>query len=291
MALMNKTGQVVANISQPFRTFTTQVAYNTWAASLPLPADVEKFAVIKTWGLQPVLQVNGIEYTFETFRGFLKDFTPTTAYLQYELINYGGQIYRAIANFTSAAAFSPTNWDLISGYTAIILNFEPATPYSKYEVVYHNNDIYRAKASFLSTATFNSTDWEVVSKSLTTIPDFTPSKLYSQFEAIFVNGVVYRAKLEFTALAAFNKDDWQPISSAPEVFEYSAIATYDQGVIVIQSTNAFYTILPVPAGTLTSNVTYYRPIGSTIPELTTAAWVALATKPDLAVITDSIFDI
>lgn len=291
MALMNKDGKVVANISQPFRTFATSAAYTAWVASLPAPADVEKFAVIKSWGLQPVLQVNGTEYTFETFRGFLKDFEPTTAYLKYELIQYGGQIYRAINNFTSAAAFSPTDWDLISGYTAIILNFEPATPYSKYEVVYHNNDIYRAKASFLSGASFNSADWEVVSKSLTTIPDFTPSKLYAQFEAIFKDGVVYRAKAEFTAGPTINIADWEPISSAPEVFEYNVGSAYDKGVIVIEGTNAFYTIDNVPAGTLTTNVTYYRPIGSSIPELTTAAWTALVAKPELAVITDSIFDI
>ena len=51
--IINKQGQVVANIAQPTVVFTTKAKYDAWVASLPAPEVEANFIVIKTYELAP----------------------------------------------------------------------------------------------------------------------------------------------------------------------------------------------------------------------------------------------
>lgn len=54
------------------------------------------------------------QFSSDTASAIITDFVPATAYSQSEVIQYKDRIYRAKVDFTSGAAFTPTDWEEVS---------------------------------------------------------------------------------------------------------------------------------------------------------------------------------
>lgn len=225
MALINKAGLTVANLSQPFKVFATEADYTAWIATLPnAAADVVKFAVIKRWKTPMVLQVNSEEYAIENDYKAI-DFSATKAYAKDDIVVVDGKIYRAKAAVTPGA-LDLTQWEVLSFEPTIVRDYVIGEAYVAAELIYHDGDLWRARAAMASAADpFNAAEWENVASDNHIVPNFVPSAVYAQYEAIANNGQLYRAKVSFTAGAAFVHADWELISQSPTLLMDFAAST------------------------------------------------------------------
>ncbi|GHV24321.1 hypothetical protein FACS189465_1330 [Clostridia bacterium] len=157
-------------------------------------------------------------------------FQPNYAYAQYEIIQNGGKLYAAIADFTSTAAFVVTDWQLIEDPDNVkISDFVSAiTPTNKgvtqTEIsslipdapsdakLYGRKDATWSEVSAglpdapLDAKLYGRKDaaWEeIVSNSVSMAKPFQSNTEYKQFEIIQYNNKLYSALADFTSSVAF----------------------------------------------------------------------------------------
>lgn len=89
----------------------------------------------------------------------IPDFQANHPYAKHEAITYEGLLYRAREAFVSGAAFSASDFELISRVTHAIEEFVPNYHYVERELILQDNGVYAAREEFTSGATFDPADW------------------------------------------------------------------------------------------------------------------------------------
>lgn len=180
--------------------------------------------------------------------------------------------------------------DLQKPHTPEIPDFTAGHAYNKHEAMTYEGMLYRAKEAFVSGDTFDATKFELISRVIHALEDFIPNHHYALRELIFHDNQLYAAKAEFTSGAAFDPADWYEIGQSEHIFFYDATQGYPERVIVINGKDVYVTLKETPAGTSLTDATCYLLLSYVPQEMTQAEYDAMAVKPIMAVIIDSIYD-
>lgn len=357
MAIVNKNGQVMANLSQTIKVFTTKQDFDIFVNRLPSVEALDAFCVFKCWERPFLMLAEGKTVALaEAQKNFgIGTFTVGESYEVGDIVTNeaGDRILRCLMAIEEAAigddltkfeviadeyAFarpavngylpvagdimsevgadgalrfylikktldnpiSDTNTlagqtgefvvDLQGEHVPAIPDFVPGHKYEKDEVAAYEGMLYRAKEAFNAGDTFDADKFELISSVTHAIEDFEANTHYAKHELVLHNNQLYAAREDFTSGAEFNEDDWIAIGQVDHIFEYDATEGYPARSIVVDGNDVYMVLKSAPAGTPLTNAEYFRLLSFTPKSMTQAEWDAMETKPVMALITDSIYD-
>jgi len=89
------------------------------------------------------------------YYSMIPDWQASMAYYTDDFVEYDGNVYRCLADFTSGASFDAGNWTLIDPWQA-------STAYQTDDVVRYDGNVYRCLADFTSGTSFGASKWELI---------------------------------------------------------------------------------------------------------------------------------
>lgn len=194
-----------------------------------------------------------------------RPWVTATLYKKYQLVTYGGCLYRCNTEHTSSTfATDISKWDIVC---ANIQPWATGIYYASDSKVYYNNRLYECTSGHTATNFADDVlNWKCISAGLDTWASLAQ---YFVNDVVTYNNGLYRCKTK-TNKAAFDPTEWEPILT--NIKDWAPNTNYIVGQLVINDSRLYEcTTANTSSTTFIADITKWKEISASVPEIT--MWV------------------